>query len=477
MVRIGAHLIFGANEEPFLEAALRSVDWVDYVAAVNTAPGNPVAQVNEEIVRATVPWEHLHLADIAFDPGAFSFSAARNLCFGLAADGDYVLILDADDIHWPEFEQKARQHVADGSDIVTVHYEHLCLYKDLRHSLRHREILLRKTPDTYFTAGVHERLNHPGAKPALTDAYRYEHLGYVKAPAQVHARWMFYKELGGEMHDYDGTPDDALEDWPRVCEPYRQEHPPAVREVLEAYPPAPRRVQDPASTEPVVGLVLLTWNDAENLRACLDSLADTVEPFRLVVVDNGSTDESLDLVTQFSKTRGEDGATVYVPLGAAEHESFRRSLAQALNVGFGHFLNDSDVDYVGWIHPDMTFPHPDWLGELRHMLDVHPDVAKVGAEELDPSPGVRAGNSQCYLIRRWALERAGLFDERFQACGGYEDWEHNHRLIQHGRILIWPPARITHNAMGTRARHDNNRAALDNSQLYCELTGSSDAPV
>jgi glycosyltransferase involved in cell wall biosynthesis len=487
MTRIGAHLIFGSNEEPFLQAALRSVEWVDYVCAVNTAPGDGVARANEEIVRSVIPAERLRLAYVDFAGRPFSFSEARNTALDLAEDGDYVLIVDSDDVHWPGFEAKAREYVAVGAaDIITAHFEHLCLYKDLRHSLRHREILWRKTPDVRFESGVHEKLQHPREHPALVDDYRYHHLGYIKAPAQVHARWMLYQKLGGEMHEYDGTPDDALEDWPRVCEPYEGEHPPAVREVLEGYPPAPQGVVRTALANsewkydvalgPMVGLVLLTWDDAENLRSCLDSLANTTEPFELVVVDNGSTDESLALIEEFGAARGKK-STVYVPLGAAEHPSFRRSLAEALNIGFGHFMDRPDIDYVGWIHPDMTFEHPDWLYQLRHMLDVHPDVAKVGAEELDPSPGVRAGNSQCYLVRRWALERVGLFDERFQACGGGEDWWHNRQLLTVGKVMIWPAARIKHNAMSTRNRHDNVEAGRHNMELYYQLAGTWDPPV
>jgi glycosyltransferase involved in cell wall biosynthesis len=472
VTRIGVQLIFGKNEEPFLEAALRSVEWADYFCCVNTAPGDEVAQANEATIRAVVPAEKLRLASIDFSDSRFSFSAARNRALELADDGDYVLIVDADDVHWPQWEQICRQHARQGSNVVTAHFEHLCLYKDLRHSFRHREILWRKEPGVHFHDGVHEKLEHPRSHPVLADAYRYFHGGYLKPPREIAGRWEFYRALGAEIHEYDvSRPDDSMEDWPRVCEPFDGEHPPAVRKILEQYPPAPRRVLNPESTAPVVGLVLLTWNDAENLRGCLESLSLTDEPFDICVVDNGSTDGTLDLLSVFGATRGEP-SSMYT-----EHPDFPTSLAEALNIGFGHFMDRPDIDYVGWIHPDMTFDHPDWLGELRHMLDVHPDVAKVGAEELDPSPGVRAGNSQCYLVRKWALERVGLFDERFRGVGGYEDWEHNARLLTVGRVLIWPPARITHNAMGTRRHHDTRADQLHNSQVYCELTGKSSAPV
>jgi len=45
---------------------------------------------------------------------------------------------------------------------------------------------------------------------------------------------------------------------------------------------------------PSVSIVVLNWNGADDTLACLDSLATlTYSSFNVVVVDNGSTDDSL----------------------------------------------------------------------------------------------------------------------------------------------------------------------------------------
>ena len=223
---------------------------------------------------------------------------------------------------------------------------------------------------------------------------------------------------------------------------------------------------------PRVGLVMLTWNDAENLRTCLSTLAQTTEPFLLEVVDNGSTDATLGVLREFQEQHGK---TV-----VCGRENL--PLAAALNVGFGHFLGLRDgrwelierqsVDYIGWIHPDHVFEWPTWLAELVKAMDEHPEWAKLGASEAgNQFDEPRAGNTQCFIIRRSALEAVGLFDERFEACGGYEDWEHNHRLLTQGGVMIWPGSVVRHKAMQTRQRHDNVDAAKRNADLYREITG------
>lgn len=488
--KVGVHIIYGANEEPFLEAALQSVEWADYVCAVNTAPEDGHAAQNEATVRRVVPREKLRHDGVMFKLGEFDFGVARNRCLALADPGDYVLILDSDDVHYPVFEHYCRQAIADGYDCVAAHFWHLIGYKDLWGQEPHREILFTRDGAS-FTKSVHEGLDHPRRRTlVLPGEYHYVHYGYIKPPREIFKRWVLYSRIEGDPHHYDGrNPDDAIAGWLDNTHPFFRDHPPAVREVLQSYPTAPRSARAlPEGTPRNIGLVLLTWNDAENLGPCLKTLALTRQPFELCVVDNGSTDGTMDLVREYMTEHEYANATIRPGL----------SLAQALNFGFKYFLGqhhglvgnrDHYLDYIGWIHPDMVFERDTWLECLRHALDTHPDVVKVGAAELggpiqeEPWPG----NSQCFLIRKTALQKIGLFDERFLACGGYEDWDMNNRLVgctpkearpdmpvlsPPGKVMIWPGALIRHNAMGTRSQHDNVEAARRNAETYYRFWGT-----
>lgn len=466
MTKVSAHIIFGSNPEPFLEAALRAVEWVDYYCAINTDPESSIAAQNEATFRRVVPREKQRLERIWMKE--MDFARARNECLKLATTGDYVLLVDADDVHYPEFEGLAREFIERGHDMITTHFWHLIGYKDLWGQEPHREILFTKTDETGFLKNVHEGLSHPRQSPGLVGDYHYVHYGYIKPPREIFRRWVLYSKLEGDPEHYAGRdPDEALAGWFESTQPFWREHPPAVQEVLKGYPSAPaslRAIEAPCN----VGLVLLTWNDAENLETCLKTLATTRQPFKLMVVDNGSTDNSMDLC--LGAGNGNEGLHTTAP---------ELSLAQALNVGFQHFMDDPDVDYIGWIHPDMVFERDTWLECLRNALDTHADIVKVGAWELGTVPIQEPvpGNSQCYLVRKSALEQVGLFDERFEACGGYEDWEHNARLLEVGRVVIWPDAIVRHNAMGTRQNHDNVEAAKRNAELYHSIVGQWEAVV
>jgi GT2 family glycosyltransferase len=474
MNEIGAQIIFGQFPEPFLEAAVRSVAWVDYVVAVNTDSDDGNAQQNEATVRRVCRELNIDLTveRMAMHGTSFDFAKARNRALLHVPYRDYVLIVDSDDVHYPEFEQIARGAVTFGYDMVTAHFWHHAVFKNLWHSQPHREILFRMSEDVSFynTMGtVHEELRHPrGMTNLVPGGYMYHHYGYIKSAWQVSARWEFYRKLGASVHDYDvSRPEHALDDWPRICQVYTGDHPKVAQEVLARYPIAPADIfLDPDATRNRVrvGLVMLTWNDADNLRRCLKSLQYTTEPYNLLVIDNGSTDDTLEILDRVPyKDRWESYITVLRRPGL--------SLAQALNVGFGYQLTQP-YDYIGWIHPDMTFDWPRWLTELRKAMDEHPEIVKIGANEAGLVPEFRDGNSQCFIIRRTTLEKVGLFDENYEACGGYEDWDMNNRLLEAGKVMIWPDAIIRHVAMATRRNHDNVDAGRRNADLYHSKWGT-----
>lgn len=470
MNRVGTHLIFGSLPEPFLEAALQSVNWTDYVCAVNTAPNDSVAAQHEAVVRRVVPREKLRLGRL--DMGSkFDFARARNLALGLADEGDYVHFLDADYVFYPEWQREARALMARRHDVIEAVYWHLMIYKDLWQDELPREILFTNEKGVRFEGAVHEQLVHPKKNIGYARS-RFVHYGYVKPAREVFRRWQLYAEIENDPGRYsDRQPDDILHDRLSVCQPFWREHPPAAQETLVSYPSAPRSSANLAETPRNVGLVLLTWDNSRDLKECLASLATTRQPFKLCLVDNGSNDDSVQQVRDFAEEND-------VPL--LFYIETDQSLATALNTGFNSHMIDDEIDYIGWIHPDMTFERNTWLECLRHAMDTHPEIAKLGSADLND--GVRSedpwpANSQCYLIRKSALQTVGLFNESFLACGGFEDWEHNFRLLKVGKVLVWPTSLIRHNSMSTRSQHDNEAAAHYNSDLYYQLTGTRDPLV
>lgn len=484
MTKIAVQLLVGRNEEPFLPYAIRSVNWCDYYTVVNTAPGSEWGRVNGEIVQREIPAEKLRYRELHPDENEhFSFAEARNKCLELTEEGDVVLIVDADDVHYPEFEGVVKGLLNAGADSITCFFWHLMVYKDLYQYVQPREIIYTNYSGTHWSKGVHEQLVNVKHAP-VTDKYHYMHYGYIKAQADIFRRWKFYSDLEGDFHHYDGqNPDTIVEDRVAVCQPVPVQHPTVVQDFLRSYPESPSGVvrHSPPRTgthgQDKIGLVLLTVNDAEILPACLGTLLQTEQPpeFRVLALDINSTDNSLEILQQFQKK----GLPMDI-VGAEEYVS----LSEALNYGFDHFRCQEEYEYVGWVHPDMEFIQPTWLRNLHKELQDREDIGKISAANFrDVVPDdVIPGHEQCYILRKDILHKIGLFDEKFIGIGGYEDWDLNRRIMNHAgpagpyKVMITPRSYVMHHGMQTRSRRDTTSEQQANGHYYYEKWGTWGPP-
>ncbi len=160
-----------------------------------------------------------------------------------------------------------------------------------------------------------------------------------------------------------------------------------------------------------VTVVVPNWNGRRWLPGLLDSLAaQSTPPAAVVVVDNGSTDDSRTLL--------------------AEHPAVR-VIALAQNTGFAHAVNlgiaAADTPYVALVNTDVELA-PDWLARTVARLDADPGAAAVATKMVslaDPQELYDAGD---VLRRDGACEQRGRFHrddgsfdtpgEVFGACAG-----------------------------------------------------------
>ena len=112
----------------------------------------------------------------------------------------------------------------------------------------------------------------------------------------------------------------------------------------------------------LLSVVVVNWNSRDELRACLESLQhQTYSEFEVIVVDNGSTDASADMV-----------ATEY-PHFILLHESKNLGFAQACNRG----IEKSTGDWVAMLNNDAVADQ-DWARELvRAMPLAHADCGML----------------------------------------------------------------------------------------------------
>ena len=104
----------------------------------------------------------------------------------------------------------------------------------------------------------------------------------------------------------------------------------------------------PQTSSSSVDVIIPNWNGARCLPACLASLAAQTHPnFRVVAVDNGSTDDSLQIVRQ------------QFPQVSLIEVGSNLGFAAAVNRG----IRATTGDYVALLNND-ALAAPDWIAKL-----------------------------------------------------------------------------------------------------------------
>jgi len=218
---------------------------------------------------------------------------------------------------------------------------------------------------------------------------------------------------------------------------------------------------------PVVHALLLNWNSFELNAACIASLKESRLAFqRIIVVDNGSTDGSLERLKQ----KYTDEQLIF--LGSKVNCGF----AGGMNIGIKHACS-LGFDFLLLINND-TIIDPDCVRLLVMALDENPHAGMAGPsvlyfgnpEKIWQSGGyfsaIRAGivvpgkgknireigtrisevgflTGCAFLVRKSTVDQVGLLDTSYFIYN--EDLDYSLRCIQAGWSLLFvPSAKLWH---------------------------------
>lgn len=189
-------------------------------------------------------------------------------------------------------------------------------------------------------------------------------------------------------------------------------------------------------TSPLFSILVLNWNGEHFLRPCIDSLLKTrYTNFEIIIIDNASTDSSVEIIKSFSKS------VKYVLNG--KNLGFAAGMNSGFKAARGKYIvtlnNDMTVE-PSWLNrPVEIFENnsrigivccrqmqslkPDVIDGLYHQINPDLTITPVGAGELfnpvNPAHAregyILSANGGSSIIRKQLIEQIGGFDENFFA--------------------------------------------------------------
>ena len=204
--------------------------------------------------------------------------------------------------------------------------------------------------------------------------------------------------------------------------------------------------------QPNIDILYITYNRLSYTEQTLPALVETAEAsFRLTIVDNGSTDGTVDFLKQFARRNSKI-------LSSIRFLDNNSGISQPTN----EFWRTSKAEFLGKVDNDTLCPQ----GWLKRLLDAHRQSSRLGvvgafhfntdyvdmqglAQRVINVDGVQIVPDAfiggcCYLFRRSIQRRQGLLSVGALKTHGWTEYQAE--ICRRGYIngYLWPLLQVAH---------------------------------
>ena len=133
------------------------------------------------------------------------------------------------------------------------------------------------------------------------------------------------------------------------------------------------------SSTPLVSIVVLNWNGNAFIQACLEHIQNQTYPaIEMIVVDNASSDDSLEIVRrEFPQAK---------IIANSENVGFANGMNQGILASKGEFVIPLNLD---------AFLHQDFVAKAMATAIDYPEIGLVA-----PKAGLRVRGGSCQLRKQ-----------------------------------------------------------------------------